>query len=91
MVKFNIPEDKKVRVILDSDAKNEVDDQFAIVQAVLNESFDIRAIIGAHFGEEKSKHSMQDSYDEIHKVLSLAGRNDIRLLHGATGPCTLLS
>ncbi len=29
MVKFNIPEEKKVRVILDTDAKNEVDDQLA--------------------------------------------------------------
>lgn len=83
MVKFNIPEEKKVRVILDTDAKNEVDDQFAIVQAVLSESFDVRAVIAAHFGEEKSKQSMQDSYDEINKVLSLMSRTEINVLHGA--------
>ncbi|MCR4823121.1 MAG: nucleoside hydrolase [Treponema sp.] len=86
MVKFNIPPEKKVRVILDTDAKNEVDDQFAIVQALLSESFDIRAIIGAHFGDEKSKTSMQDSYDEIQKVLSLMNINDVRLLHGSPLP-----
>ena len=83
MVKFNIPEEKKVRVILDTDAKNEVDDQFAIVQAVLSESFDVRAVIAAHFGEEKSKQSMQEGYDEINKVLSLMNRTDINVLHGA--------
>ena len=83
MIKFNIPEEKMVRVILDTDAKNEVDDQFAIVQAVLSESFDLCGIIAAHFGNEKSKQSMQDSYDEINKVLALMGREDITVLHGA--------
>ena len=67
MMNFGIPYEKKIRVILNTDAKNEVDDQFAIVQAVLSESFDMRGIIAAHFGEEKSKQSMQDSYDEIKK------------------------
>ena len=71
MVSFNIPNEKKARVILNTDAKNEVDDQFAIVQGVLSESMDIRAIIAAHFGTEKSEHSMKDSYDEIEKVLGL--------------------
>ncbi len=83
MVKFNIPEEKKVRVILDTDAKNEVDDQFAIVQAVLSESFCMRGIIGAHFGNEKSKQSMEDSYNEINKVLSLMEREDISVFRGA--------
>ena len=31
-----IPEEKKVRVIVNTDAKNEVDDQFAIVHALRN-------------------------------------------------------
>lgn len=83
MVRFCIPEEKKVRVIINTDARNEVDDQFAIVQAVLSESFDIRGIIASHFGNEKSKQSMQDSYDEINKVLSLLSREDISVLHGA--------
>ncbi len=71
MIKFNIPDEKKVRVIIDTDAKNEVDDQFAIVQAVLSEKMDIKAIIAAHFGKEKSEHSRDDSYDEINKILKL--------------------
>ena len=64
MIKFNIPDEKKVRVILDTDAKNEVDDQFAIVQAILSESMDLKALVAAHFGTGKSEHSMKDSYDE---------------------------
>lgn len=82
MVNFGIPYEKKIRVILNTDAKNEVDDQFAIVQAVLSESFDLRGIIAAHFGDEKSKRSMQDSCDEVKKVLSLMKREDITVLCG---------
>ena len=77
---FRFPEEKKVRVIVNTDAKNEVDDQFAIVQAVLSESFDLRGIVAAHFGNEKSKQSMQDSYDEIHAELWTRVRP-----HGAIG------
>ena len=34
--RFQVPEEKIVRVIVDTDAKNEADDQFAIVQALLS-------------------------------------------------------
>lgn len=68
---YRIPEGKRVRLIVDSDAKNEADDQYAIVQALLSPKFDNRGIIAAHFGEEKSEHSMLDSYEEIRKVLAL--------------------
>ncbi len=84
MIKFHIPEEKKARVIIDTDAKNEVDDQFAIAHAVLSESMDIKAFIAAHFGTEKSKRSMEDSYEEIHKVLKLMHREDaFTVLKGA--------
>lgn len=89
MVKFNIPDEKKLRVIIDTDAKNEVDDQFAVVQAVLTESFDIRAIIAAHFGTLKSEHSMNDSFDEINKLLGLMGKTgSVDVLHGAENAMT---
>ena len=72
-MKFNIPDDKKVRVILNTDLKNEVDDQFALAHAMLTESFDMRAIIPAHFGTSKSKTSQKDSYDEAVVVLGKMG------------------
>ena len=42
-----IPEEKKVRVIVNTDAKNEVDDQFAIVHALLSPSFRMAGMIGS--------------------------------------------
>lgn len=71
---FDVPEDKIIRVIIDTDAANEADDQFAIVQALLSPRLDIRGICAAHFGEEKSPHSMEDSYHEICKVVGLLNR-----------------
>jgi len=84
MFDFKIPDSKKIRVILDTDLKNEVDDQFAMVHAILTQSFDLRGIIPAHFGEEKSKQSQKDSYDEgmlILKKMGLSGK--IRMENGA--------
>ena len=70
---FDIPEQKKIRVIINSDAKNEADDQFAIVHALLTPKFIIKGLIAAHFGEEKSRTSMLDSYREMQHLLSLMG------------------
>ncbi|MBP3542613.1 MAG: nucleoside hydrolase [Lachnospiraceae bacterium] len=84
MVNYHIPNAKKQRVILNTDAKNEVDDQFAIVQAVLTEAFDLRGIIAAHFGTGKSRQSEKDSYEEIQKILKLMNREGtVRVFHGA--------
>lgn len=68
---FTVPDGKKVRVIIDTDAKNEADDQFAIVHALLTQKLDIRGINAAHFGYERSNEPMEESYQEILKVLSL--------------------
>ena len=39
------------RVVIDTDAKNEADDQFAIVHALLSPTLDVRGLIAAHFGD----------------------------------------
>lgn len=84
MVNFNIPDEKKVRVILDTDVKNEVDDQYAIVHGILSESIDLRGIIPAHFGKDKSEHSQQDSYEEAMLVLKKMKKEGvIRVENGA--------
>lgn len=84
MIQFRIPEEKRVRVILDSDVKNEVDDQFAIVHALLTESLDIRGIIPTHFGTEKSPHSQQDSQRELQLLLDkMHPKKQIRVANGA--------
>jgi Inosine-uridine nucleoside N-ribohydrolase len=64
---------KKSRVIVNTDAKNEADDQYAIVHAILTPSFDLHGIISAHFGDRKSASSQNDSHEEILRLLDLMG------------------
>ncbi|WP_028609926.1 nucleoside hydrolase [Paenibacillus harenae] len=75
-MEIHIPDEKKARVIINTDAKNEVDDQFAIVHAVLTPSFELHGIIPAHFGDRKSATSLKDSHDETMLVLRLMGMED---------------
>ncbi|MGN6200109.1 nucleoside hydrolase [Humibacter sp.] len=71
------------RLIIDTDAKNEADDQFAIVHALLSPSLDIAGIVPAHFGDARSRHSMQDSRDEVDLLLRLLDRDDVVVANGA--------
>lgn len=66
-----LPSESKQRVIINTDAKNEADDQYAIVHAVLTPSFDLHGIIPAHFGTRGSATSLQESHDETVKLLRL--------------------
>jgi purine nucleosidase len=61
----------KRRVIVNTDAKNEADDQFAIVHALLSPTFDIRGLVPAHFGTRRSSRSMAESREEIDLLLDL--------------------
>jgi purine nucleosidase len=63
----------KRRVIIDTDAKNEADDQFAIVHGLLSPTFDIRGLIPAHFGTRRTDRSMEESREEIDLLLDLLG------------------
>ncbi|HZK27944.1 MAG TPA: nucleoside hydrolase [Thermoclostridium sp.] len=82
--KFDIPDTKKIRLIVNTDAKNEADDQFAIVHALLTPRFIVKGIIAAHFGTKRTNKSMQESYDECVKVLELMELTDeVSLYRGA--------
>lgn len=59
------------RVIIDTDAKNEADDQYAIVHALLSETLDVRGIVPAHFGTERSRNSTAESRAEVDLLLEL--------------------
>ena len=65
---YEVPDDKKIRVIIDTDAACEADDPFAIAQALLIKKFIVKAVFAAHFG---SPGSMKKSFDEINTVLNL--------------------
>jgi purine nucleosidase len=73
------------RVIINTDAKNEADDQFAIVHALLSPSLDVRGLIAAHFGTARSDRSMEESREEIDLLLALMGlEQQVIVANGAT-------
>ena len=69
--------DKKIRVIIDSDAKNEVDDQWAIALALLSpERLQIEGFVAANFDNNHGGPSSVDkSYDEILILLDKMNMN----------------
>lgn len=73
---FRVPETKRVRIIIDTDCKNEADDQYALVHHLLTPMLDIRGIIAAHFETEWRRYgqpgtTVHASMAEVQKVLSL--------------------
>ncbi|MDF1514914.1 MAG: nucleoside hydrolase [Anaerolineae bacterium] len=69
------PKDQSIRVIIDSDAKNEIDDQWAIALAILApERFEIEGFIGANFDNASGgPDGITASVREIKTVLEKAG------------------
>ncbi|MGI6689291.1 MAG: nucleoside hydrolase [Christensenellales bacterium] len=67
----------RVDMVLDTDAYNEIDDQFAISYALkAREKIDLKALYAAPFHNSRStgpRDGMLKSYDEILKLLDLAG------------------
>jgi inosine-uridine nucleoside N-ribohydrolase len=69
------PQGERIRVVIDSDAKNEIDDQWAIALAILSpERFQIEGFVGAHFDNPwGGPGSIEASAQEIETVLEKAG------------------
>jgi inosine-uridine nucleoside N-ribohydrolase len=72
-LKLLSPSASRVRVVLDTDTYNEIDDQFAMVQMLLSrDRFDVEAIYAAPFFNVRSDgpgHGMELSYQEILRLL----------------------
>lgn len=64
----------KVRMVLDTDTYNEIDDQFAVVYSLLSpEKLDVEAIYAAPFHNDRSSgpaDGMEKSFDEILRLLN---------------------
>jgi purine nucleosidase len=71
-----VPYPSRHRLIIDTDAKNEADDQFAIVHGLLSPTLDVRGVIPAHFGTRRNTHSMAESRDEVNLLLGLLAMTD---------------
>ena len=67
------PPSKPVRMVLDTDTYNEIDDQFAVVQSLLSpDRLHVEALYAAPFHNNRSDgpaDGMQKSYDEILRLL----------------------
>lgn len=88
---FAPPEACRVRVIIDTDAKNEADDDFAILHHLLTPQFDVRGICATHFAVKAAQRgqtpdSMERSYQEIQRLLVAAQIDDVPVLHGCEAP-----
>ena len=87
---FSVPDRARLRLIVDADAKNEADDQFAIMHHLLTPCFDVRGIVATHY-ESKAKtpgETMERSYREILKILELAEIGDVPAFRGCILPLT---
>lgn len=87
------PPKGKVRMVLDTDTYNEIDDQFALAYAMRSsEKLDVEAVYAAPFFNDRSispEDGMEKSYKEILNVLQLLdGSSDVRLFRGSTGYLT---
>jgi purine nucleosidase len=75
------------RVVIDTDTYNEVDDQFALVHALLAEdALEVEAIYAAPFHNDRSSgpgDGMRKSFEEIGRLLELLGRSTTPVLEGA--------
>jgi len=71
------PKGKRLRVIIDTDAKNEIDDIWAIALAILSpERFKIEGFVAANFDNSRPEaglDSIEASFKEIKTILNKAG------------------
>lgn len=82
--KFQVPKEKIVRLITNTDAKNEADDQFAIVHALLSPKIDNKGFIAAHYGTKRHVDSMNRSYRELEIIFdNMQFDSSGMLFHGA--------
>jgi purine nucleosidase len=82
------PPTNKVRMVLDTDTFNEIDDQFALTYALLSpERIELEAVYAAPFHNERSnspEDGMLKSYDEILHILNHLGyAREHFVFHGA--------
>lgn len=76
-----------VRVVLDTDTDNEIDDQFAVAWALRSpERLALEACYATPYSNERStgpEDGMLRSYDELRRVVELTGGWDGPVLHGS--------
>ena len=74
---FEVPEQKKIRIIVHTDCKNEADDQFALAHHLMTPKFLVKGIVAGHFDKNPQEYgkgkTATASFNEVNKVLNLMG------------------
>ena len=76
--KLQPPTKRPVRMVLDTDTFNEIDDQFALVYALISPELNVQAVYAAPFHNQRSTgpgDGMEKSYEEILRVLERLDRS----------------
>ncbi len=74
---------ERIRLLVDSDANNELDDQFALTYVLHNQGvFDLEGITVNH---TRGGGDIQQQYDEAARIIALSARTDVPLYMGASG------
>lgn len=78
-IKRLTPPTGKIKMVLDTDTYNEVDDQFALAYAFLSkEKIELQAVYAAPFKNDRSESpadGMEKSYQEIQRLLKMLGKS----------------
>lgn len=73
---------QKMKILIDTDANNELDDQHALAYAFLN--LDIFDVVGVTVNNTRNGDGIQGQYDEAERIIKLFGLEDeVPLLMGA--------
>lgn len=83
MFEYDVVDNKKLRVIVDTDAACEADDPFAITQALLSPKLMVKGITAEHFVAEGS---VERSLAEIHTILEALDMEEVPSFLGEPGP-----
>ena len=83
MFEFDVRDEKKLRIIVDTDAACEADDPFAITQAMLTPKFMVRGITAEHFVREGS---VERSLAEVNRILKALNITNVPAFLGEPGP-----
>lgn len=80
------PPGESLRLLIDTDAANEIDDLYAIALALhAPDRFRLEGLVATHFGQQGERggpHTIQQSYDLIQELLASGTHADVRVERG---------
>lgn len=84
LVSCSSPKEKKIKVLFDSDANNELDDQHALAYLLFNG--DVFDVVGVTVNTTRNGGDIHEQYKEAERVMRLCNQfGKIPLLKGANG------